>query len=47
MEQEITMQELIALMNAQTKDFIIHVTFGEEADADGRMAENSEEQFQT
>ncbi|MCQ4756923.1 MAG: hypothetical protein PHD56_06630 [Anaerostipes sp.] len=43
MEQEITMQELIALMNDQKGDFIIHVEFGEEADADGKNAESPEE----
>lgn len=47
MEQEMTMQELIALMNDTEGEFIVHVKFGEEADADGRLAESSEEQFRT
>lgn len=42
MEQEITMQELIALMNDQKGEFIVHVEFGEEADADERYAESTE-----
>ena len=45
MEQEITMQELIALMNDQDGDFIIHVKFGEEADADGET--NAEDGIRT
>lgn len=47
MEQEITMQELIALMNDHNGEFIVHVKFGEEADADDRVAESAEEQFRT
>jgi hypothetical protein len=43
MEQEITMQELIALMNNSKGEFIFHVQIGEEADADGRTPENSKE----
>lgn len=42
MEQEITMKELIALMNDRDGEFIIHVKFGEEADADERIAESTE-----
>lgn len=34
------MKELIALMNDQKGDFIIHVKFGEEADADAEKAES-------
>lgn len=47
MEQEITMKELIALMNDHNGEFIVHVKFGEEADADGRLAESTEEQLRT
>ncbi len=43
MEQEITIKELIALMNDKDGDFIIHVKLGEEADADERIAEVTEE----
>lgn len=42
MEQEITMKELIALMNDHEGDFIIHVKFGEEDDADAGKAESTE-----
>ena len=31
MEQELTMEELIALINSQKGDFVIRVEFGEEA----------------
>ncbi len=31
MEQELTMEELIALINSQKDDFVIRVEFGEEA----------------
>ena len=34
MEQEMTMQELVAFINAQEGDFIIRIELGEEADAD-------------
>lgn len=47
MEQEITVKELIALMNDHTGEFIVHVKFGGEADADARMAESTEEQLRT
>ena len=42
MEQELTIEELIALINSQTDDFIISVKFGEEADCDA-----SKERLQT
>ena len=42
MEQELTMEELIALINSQEGDFIISVKFGEEADSCDR-----EERLQT
>ena len=42
MEQELTMDELIALINAQTGDFIIRIEFGGEADSDAK-----EERLQT
>lgn len=42
MEQELTIEELIALINSQTDDFIISIEFGEE---DGNNAE--EKQLQT
>ena len=32
MEQELTVEELIALVNSQKGDFIIRIEFGEEAD---------------
>ena len=32
MEQELTVEELIALINCQKGDFIIRIEFGEEAD---------------
>lgn len=47
MEQEITMKELIALMNDKDGDFIIHVKFGEEADADAGNAESTESGIRT
>ena len=34
MEQELTMEEFIALINSQEGDFIISVKFGGEADCD-------------
>ncbi len=43
MEQEITLQELIALMNDTEGEFIFHVQIGEEADVDGRTPEISQE----
>ena len=42
MEQELTMEEFIALINSQEGDFIIRVKFGEEADCDA-----SKERLQT
>lgn len=45
MEQDMTMKELIALINNQDGDFIIHVEFGEEADADGKT--EAEERIRT
>ncbi len=33
MEQELTVEELIALINSQKGDFIIRIEFGEEADS--------------
>ncbi len=42
MEQEITLKELIALMNDKDGEFIVHVKFGEEADADAEKAEGTE-----
>ena len=42
MEQELTMEELIALINSQQDDFIIRVEFGEEAGSDAK-----EERLQT
>ncbi len=33
MEQELTVEELIALINSQKRDFIIRIEFGEEADS--------------
>ena len=42
MEQELTVEELIALVNSQKGDFIISVKFGEEADCDA-----SKERLQT
>ena len=42
MEQELTVEELIALINSQKGDFIIRIEFGEEADACDR-----EERLQT
>ena len=47
MEQEITMKELIALMNDKDGDFIIHVKFGEEAGADEGKAESTEERIRS
>ena len=34
MEQELTMEELIALINSQKGDFVIRVEFGEEVTDD-------------
>lgn len=34
MEQELTMEEFIALINSQKGDFVICVEFGEEAGSD-------------
>lgn len=31
MEQEITLNELVALINCQEEEFIVHVNLGEEA----------------
>ena len=42
MEQELTVEELIALVNSQKGDFIIRIEFGEEAGSDVR-----EERLQT
>ena len=42
MEQELTVEELIALVNSQKGDFIIRIEFGEEADSCDR-----EERLQT
>ncbi|WP_279214029.1 hypothetical protein [Roseburia inulinivorans] len=42
MEQELTVEELIALINSQKSDFIIRIEFGEEADSCDR-----EERLQT
>ena len=42
MEQELTVEELIALINSQKGDFIIRIEFGEEADSCDR-----EERLQT
>lgn len=36
MEQELTMEELIALINSQNGDFIISVELGEEAVSDAK-----------
>lgn len=36
MEQELTMEELIALINSQKGDFIIRVEFGEEDGNDAK-----------
>ena len=36
MEQELTMEEFIALINSQKGDFIINVKMGEEGDSDAR-----------
>ena len=36
MEQELTMEELIALINGKKGDFIIHIEFGEEAVKDAK-----------
>ena len=36
MEQEITLEELIALIISQTGDFVIRVEFGEEAVSDAK-----------
>ena len=42
MEQELTVEELIALINSQKGDFIIRIEFGEEGDSCDR-----EERLQT
>ena len=42
MEQELTVEELIALINSQKGDFIIRIEFGEVADSCDR-----EERLQT
>ena len=42
MEQELTVEELIALINSQKGDFITRIEFGEEADSCDR-----EERLQT
>ena len=42
MEQEMTIQELIALMNDTDGELLIHVEFGEEADADGKETRSTE-----
>ncbi|MDD3239682.1 MAG: hypothetical protein PHW47_06315 [Lachnospira sp.] len=42
MEQELTMQELIALMNDSDGELLIHVEFGEEADTDGEKTGSTE-----
>lgn len=42
MEQELTVEELIALVNSQKGDFIIRIEFGEEVDSCDR-----EERLQT
>lgn len=42
MEQELTVEELIALINSQKGDFINRIEFGEEADSCDR-----EERLQT
>ena len=36
MEQELTMEELIALINSKKGDFVISVEFGEEAVSDAK-----------
>ena len=36
MEQELTMEEFIALINSQKDDFIICIEFGEEAVSDAK-----------
>ena len=36
MEQELTVEELIALVNSQKGDFIIRIEFGEEAVSDAK-----------
>ena len=41
-ETAITMQELIALMNDTDGELLIHVEFGEEADADGKETRSTE-----
>lgn len=47
MEQEMTMKELIALLNDQKGEFIIHVKLGEEADADATDAGSRDGQLRT
>lgn len=36
MEQEMTWEELVALVAVQEGEFIVHVQLGEEADSDAR-----------
>lgn len=36
MEKEVTMEEIVQLVNESQDDFIIHVEFGEEADMDAQ-----------
>ena len=36
MEREVTMEEIVQLVNESQGDFIIHVKFGEEADMDAK-----------
>jgi hypothetical protein len=36
MEREVTMEEIVQLVNESQGDFIIHVEFGEEADMDAK-----------
>lgn len=36
MEREVTMEELVKLVKDQEGDFIIHISFGEEADTNAK-----------
>ena len=36
MEREVTMQEIVKLVEDQEGDFIIHISIGEEADTDAK-----------
>lgn len=36
MEREVTMEEIVQLVNESQGDFIIHVEFGEEAELDAK-----------